>query len=129
MTGVWFATMPTLCPGPSDQLGVSNAGEVVALPNMCAQDVSRLTPKLGLKVSNLESSTIRSRSSRMLSGFRISGSTKPRMSSMGYRGARGIVRGDVIVGLASVATQSRALRIASNLNIIHHQYKLLSALD
>lgn len=85
---------------------------------ICAHDVSRFGPNLGLNIDILESSTIRKTAASILNGFRMSGLTIDNKSSAGYRGGKGIAA--LTDGLSSfryrLPTHSRALRIASNLD-------------
>lgn len=83
---------------------------------MCAHAVNKFRPNIGLKTESLESSTIRSNTSLMSKGFRISGSTRARRSSAGYRGGRGLFGTKTSsASLWRAATHSRAFRMASNL--------------
>ena len=77
----------------------------------------RFVPYFGLNSDRRESSMMRSKTSRISNGFRISGFTRESRSSTGNRGEAagsisGIFRG---VRMCSEATHSRDFRIASNL--------------
>lgn len=88
----------------------------LVLPMMCAHAVMMFGPYFGLNTDRRESSTSRRRTSLMSNGFRISGFTRERRSSTGYRGASGSIKSSLGgVRTWSEATHSRAFWIASNL--------------
>lgn len=76
-------------------------------------------PYFGLKTDRRESSTIRSKTSLISKGFRISGLTIDNKSSIGYRGGSGSIILGLVVRTCNEATHSRAFEIASNLIFIH----------
>lgn len=74
-------------------------------------------PYLGLKMDSLDSSTRRRTTSFMSKGFLMSGLTRERTSSMGYRGGKGSLRRSGPGRGLRVLAHSRAFWIASNLQV------------